>query len=91
MNLDKLKAVKKHINPKHWCLVVGDVMLDCYITGEIKRISPEAPVPVVHKTGDDQRLGGAGNVALNLSGLGLKSTILGTIGHDDHGAKITAL
>ena len=91
MNIDKLQTVKKHINPKHWCLVVGDVMLDCYITGEIKRISPEAPVPVVHKTGDDQRLGGAGNVALNLSGLGLKSTILGTIGHDDHGAKITAL
>ena len=56
-----------------WALVVGDVMLDKYIFGEINRISPEAPVPVVEKKSESFRMGGAANVAANLIGLGITS------------------
>jgi len=65
-------------------LVVGDVMLDCYYWGDVRRISPEAPVPVVTVKVSDKtyRLGGAGNVAANLSGLGCKAAVLGLVGED---------
>ena len=51
-------------------LVVGDAMLDKYVWGEVERISPEAPVPVVRATLQDEKPGGAANVAMNLAGLG---------------------
>ena len=51
-------------------LVVGDVMLDEYIWGSVERISPEAPVPVVHRESQTHRLGGAANVAANIRALG---------------------
>jgi len=54
-------------------LVVGDVMTDAYINGQVNRMSPEAPVPVVDLQTQDQRIGGAGNVALNLIALGAKA------------------
>lgn len=66
-------------------LVVGDVMLDSYISGNTQRISPEAPVPVVHIQDNYQRPGGAANVALNIAALGAKATLLGLIGDDDDG------
>ena len=53
---------------KKWCLVIGDLILDQYIFGDVERISPEAPVPVIKKNKQHNRLGGAGNVALNLLG-----------------------
>lgn len=64
-------------------LVVGDVMLDRYWYGDVHRISPEAPVPVVHIQSVENRLGGAANVALNVRSLGAQVTLLSTVGKDD--------
>ena len=64
-------------------LVAGDVMLDRYLFGGTSRISPEAPVPVVHVRDSDDRPGGAANVAVNLASLGAKTTLLGFVGQDD--------
>lgn len=66
-------------------LVVGDVMLDRYWHGITERISPEAPVPVVHVTEQDERPGGAGNVALNLAALGAGVSLIGRVGDDAAG------
>ena len=63
-------------------LVLGDVMLDKYIWGEVKRISPEAPVPVVRATHRSEQPGGAANVAMNLARLGARVTVLGFTGGD---------
>ena len=67
-------------------LVVGDVILDKYIWGTVERISPEAPVPVVHATRTTHCPGGAANVAMNLVGLGAQSTIVGFVGEDEDGS-----
>ncbi len=66
-------------------LVVGDVMLDRYWFGETSRVSPEAPVPIVKIDSIDDRPGGAGNVALNISSLGAHVTLLGITGNDEAG------
>ena len=66
-------------------LVVGDIMLDSYWHGSSKRISPEAPVPVVDIAQSEDRIGGSGNVALNLASLGADVTIVGVIGEDEDG------
>ena len=66
-------------------LVVGDLMLDSYWHGVSTRISPEAPVPIVKIAQSEERIGGAGNVALNLSSLGVSVVIVGIIGNDDDG------
>jgi rfaE bifunctional protein kinase chain/domain len=63
-------------------VVVGDVMVDAYLWGHVDRISPEAPVPVVHVTERSARLGGAANVALNLRALGAIPIVVSTIGDD---------
>lgn len=67
-------------------LVVGDVMIDRYVEGKVTRISPEAPVPVVHLEKTENRLGGAANVALNIKALGANPIICSMIGDDDNGA-----
>ena len=72
-------------------LVVGDVMLDRYWFGDTHRISPEAPVPVVQVGKVDERLGGAANVARNVAALGGHATILGVIGDDEPGQRVTQL
>lgn len=64
-------------------LVVGDVMLDEYWFGDVKRISPEAPVPIVHVTQNEVRPGGAANVARNIVSLGGRATLLGVVGVDE--------
>ncbi len=64
-------------------LIVGDVMLDRYISGEVKRISPEAPVPIVEQKHFENRAGGAANVALNMLALGAKATLLTVTGVDE--------
>jgi len=66
-------------------LVIGDVMVDTYMWGNVTRISPEAPVPVVIQTRTENRLGGASNVALNLHSLGATPIICTVIGEDDPG------
>jgi len=72
-------------------LVVGDVMLDRYWFGDTHRISPEAPVPVVQVGKIDERLGGAANVARNVAALGAKTTILGVVGQDESGQRVSEL
>lgn len=63
-------------------LVIGDLMLDRYLWGRVTRISPEAPVPIVDVQQEENRLGGAANVAMNLLKLGCETTLCGTIGKD---------
>jgi len=65
--------------------VIGDMMLDTYLWGHVERISPEAPVPVVTLERREYRIGGAGNVALNLASLGAQVTALSVIGKDNDG------
>ena len=72
-------------------LVVGDLMLDRYWHGGTSRISPEAPVPVVHVNDSEERVGGAGNVALNIAALGTQVTILGFSGDDANADTMTRL
>src|SRR3972149_6155714 len=71
-------------------LVAGDIILDRYWHGNTQRISPEAPVPVVHVTTCDERPGGAANVALNIRSLGVQVTLVGMIGVDAAGDTLTA-
>jgi len=66
-------------------LVIGDVMIDCYLRGKANRISPEAPVPIMEVTQREYRLGGAANVALNLQSLGAKPILCTVIGDDGKG------
>lgn len=72
-------------------LVVGDVMLDRYWFGQVERISPEAPVPVVHVSRTEDRLGGAANVARNVVALGAQATLIGLIGADQDADTVRAL
>jgi len=72
-------------------LVLGDVMLDHYLLGEVGRISPEAPVPVVRVRSERHTAGGAGNVARNLASLGARPFLLAAVGDDDAGRMLAAL
>jgi rfaE bifunctional protein kinase chain/domain len=71
--------------------VIGDVMLDTYWWGNVDRISPEAPVPVVAVSKKEQRIGGAGNVALNVHSLGADVCMLSVLGEDEDGEQLTKL
>lgn len=71
--------------------VIGDVMLDSYLWGNVERISPEAPVPIVSIESKENRIGGAGNVALNTVALGAATTIFSVIGNDDAGKTLVSL
>jgi len=72
-------------------LVVGDAMLDRYFFGDVERISPEAPVPVVRVTREESRLGGAANVALNVKSLGARVTLITAVGNDEPAVRLQAL
>ncbi|UCV06640.1 D-glycero-beta-D-manno-heptose-7-phosphate kinase [Dechloromonas denitrificans] len=72
-------------------LVVGDVMLDRYWFGEVSRISPEAPVPVVKVERIEERLGGAANVARNAAAVGAKTALLSVVGDDEAGRSLSRL
>jgi rfaE bifunctional protein kinase chain/domain len=72
-------------------LIVGDVMLDRYWFGEVNRISPEAPVPIVRVERREERLGGAANVARNAATLGANTGLLGVIGQDEAGSVVEGL
>ena len=72
-------------------LVVGDAMLDRYWFGNVDRISPEAPVPVVRVTREDDRLGGAANVALNVKRLGAQATLMTVVGNDEPARTLQSL
>ncbi len=72
-------------------LVLGDVMLDRYVSGSASRLSPEAPIPVLRPTARRATLGGAANVALNIATLGGQASLVGVIGKDAEGAELTSL
>ena len=72
-------------------LVVGDAMLDRYWHGAVERISPEAPVPVVKVSKEEERIGGAANVAYNVVTLGAQASFLGVVGDDEPGRRMEAL
>jgi rfaE bifunctional protein kinase chain/domain len=72
-------------------MVVGDLMLDRYWYGQVDRISPEAPVPVVHVQREEDRLGGCGNVAYNLVNLGAQASLLSVVGQDSAGDRVREL
>src|SRR3954451_281654 len=72
-------------------LVLGDVMLDEFIWGSVRRISPEAPVPVVEVTGESYVLGGAGNVAANIRALGGIPVLTGIVGKDSAAERVRHL
>ncbi|WP_407522418.1 bifunctional ADP-heptose synthase [Lacibacter sp. MH-610] len=71
--------------------VIGDVMLDSYLWGKVERISPEAPVPVITLEKKEARIGGAGNVALNLASLGAQVSMLSVMGSDEDGRQLKGL
>ena len=85
MNLSKQQLAQTRV------LVVGDAMLDRYWHGAVDRISPEAPVPVVKVTREEERIGGAGNVVFNVAMLGAQASFIGVIGDDAPGRRIEAL
>lgn len=72
-------------------LIIGDLMVDAYIFGQVDRISPEAPVPIVSVTKRDNRPGGAANVAMNILSLGHKPIICGVVGNDEKGKLLLKL
>jgi hypothetical protein len=72
-------------------IVIGDVMIDRYLSGQVERISPEAPVPVIQLQHEDNRLGGAANVALNLQALGCTPYLLSVVGADANGETLRQL
>ncbi len=71
--------------------VIGDLMLDTYWWGNVERISPEAPVPVVAVSKREKRIGGAGNVALNVQALGASVAVLSILGDDEDGVQLKQL
>ena len=80
IDVDKIFAAFENLN----VLIVGDVMIDRYLTGKVDRISPEAPVPVVQLFHSDNRLGGAANVALNVQAMGAKAHLCSVVGKDEN-------
>jgi bifunctional ADP-heptose synthase (sugar kinase/adenylyltransferase) len=72
-------------------MVVGDLMLDKYLSGSVERLSPEAPVPVLLRERERSVLDGAGNVCANLAALGAEIAVIGVIGRDEAGSLLTNL
>jgi D-beta-D-heptose 7-phosphate kinase / D-beta-D-heptose 1-phosphate adenosyltransferase len=66
-------------------VVVGDVMLDRFVYGRVDRVSPEAPIPILHHLSEKEMLGGAGNVARNIAALGGRAILVGALGNDREG------
>ncbi|HQN64217.1 MAG TPA: bifunctional D-glycero-beta-D-manno-heptose-7-phosphate kinase/D-glycero-beta-D-manno-heptose 1-phosphate adenylyltransferase HldE [Methylophilus sp.] len=86
-----IDIVKSFGANKQHVLVIGDVMLDRYLMGEVGRISPEAPVPVVLVKSEQLRAGGAANVAANLALLGIQTHLIGSVGEDAEAKHLTQL
>ena len=82
-----LKVFSNHCSSTK-ALIIGDIMLDRYVIGDVNRISPEAPVPVFLSQSSKHVLGGAGNVYNNLISLGVNATLISIIGEDSFGKQI---
>lgn len=87
---ERFKEITKSFKDKR-ILVIGDLILDEFIWGKVKRISPEAPVPVVEVQKESLRLGGSANVVNNLCALGCKVALSGVIGNDSNGKRLTSI
>jgi D-beta-D-heptose 7-phosphate kinase/D-beta-D-heptose 1-phosphate adenosyltransferase len=85
-----LQAVLDRLEGKH-VVIIGDVILDEYIWGDVKRISPEAPVPVLEMTSETARFGGAANVAHNVASLSGYADLIGVIGDDSNGTTLVEI
>ncbi len=85
---DALEVIARF--PARRVAVLGDIMLDRYLWGQVERISPEAPVPVVEVERETVSLGGAGNVAANLAALGAVPLLVGLVGEDDEARRLQA-
>jgi len=90
LNSRRLSKIFKSLGESR-VLIVGDVMLDCYLWGTVDRISPEAPVPVVNIQKETWTLGGAANVANNLRKLEVEPILIGVAGNDDNSRKLKSL
>src|SRR5207253_7908915 len=90
MNRNRVEQVLNRF-PGKAILILGDVMLDEFIWGKVRRISPEAPVPVVEVTDETYRLGGSGNVAANIRALDGTPISIGVIGRDSAGDRVLTL
>lgn len=91
MHTQLLESFERHLaacGKDIWVLVIGDLMLDRYLFGEVERISPEAPVPVVLLKRETECVGGAANVAANLAGLGVATRLCGFVGADEDGGRL---
>ena len=86
-----VKSIDKEKMKTPKILVIGDVMLDTYIEGEVKRISPEAPIPILNIKKISYSLGGAANVAKNLCSFGIIPYLIGYVGNDNDGKKFKEL
>ena len=84
--MEHLVKILKNADPKN-VVVIGDLMLDEYVTGSVERISPEAPVPVLKESGSECSFGGATNVAINCRRVGCNVYMLGVVGKDDHAGR----
>lgn len=90
LSKNELKRLKKNFSNKK-IAIIGDMMLDVYFRGDVKRISPEAPVPVIEIESEFFRFGGAANCALNIQSLGGIPVPIGVIGYDTNGSVFTSL
>lgn len=90
ITIKQAKKIVKKFEGKR-ILVVGDLMLDRYVVGNVSRISPEAPVPVVHVTGKHSLPGGASNVALNIQTLGGQAIVAGVVGTDQASRELCSI
>src|SRR5438128_6330659 len=77
--------------PNSKIVLIGDLMIDRYVYGNAERLSPEAPVPVLHYQREEFRLGGAGNVAANLAAMRARTCVIGVIGDDEDGKRLASL
>ena len=89
MALSDLAALAEKLTQRVLC--VGDAMIDHYVRGRVERISPEAPVPVLHIESEESRLGGAGNVLRNLHALGVETCFISATGNDTAGGNLSRL
>jgi bifunctional ADP-heptose synthase (sugar kinase/adenylyltransferase) len=92
MDIDELRVEQLFADfGRSKIVIIGDLMLDRYLIGDVQRISPEAPVPVVEIRDETLRLGGAANVALNIKRLGDEPVLLGVYGHDSESNMFNSL
>ena len=93
MNLYKelLNALDEIENNDSKILIIGDLMLDRYLYGNVSRISPEAPIPVIHVKNEELKAGGAANVAVNIKSINNNIDLMGIIGNDRHGDSLLSV